>query len=324
MFGRKYKMMENRVAILDLGTNTFHLLIAELTEDSFRIIHKKKFPVRLGEGGINEGIITKSAEKRALSAIKEISGMLRDYNIFDVKAIATSAIRNASNGQKFLRKIKSRSGIDINVIDGSTEAEYIYYGVCQAIDIGDNPVLIMDIGGGSVEFIIANQHNIFWKKSFEIGAQRLFEEYHRHDPVTKNDLISLYQYLEIKLISLFDALHHYHPKTLIGCSGTFDTISDIYCLKNNIIKNPEDTEQPIEIRSFHHIHEDLIRKNIQERLAIPGMSPMRADMINMSSSLIHFIISQYNFERLRASNYSLKEGIISLILKKAQIQELSA
>ena len=272
MFGHNDILMNNKVAILDLGTNTFHVLIAELKEASFRIIHRKKFPVRLGADGINEGIINRKAEKRALSAIKEIKGLLKQYDARNIHAFATSAIRNASNGQTLLQKIKSQSGIEVRVIDGSTEAQYIYHGVRQAIDIGDSPVLIM----------------------------------------------------QVQLIPLFDALHQYHPKTLIGCSGTFDTLSDIYCLKKNIVKDPDHTECPIDLYEFYHIHEDLIHKNIQERLAIPGMSRMRADMITMSSSLVHFIVSNYHFERLRASSYSLKEGIISLIIEKAQIRELSA
>ncbi len=317
-------MTSNRIAILDLGTNTFHLLVAEIEGGSFTVVVRKKIPVKLGQGNINQGFINQEAEERALAAIKQISRILAAHEINEIRAIATSAIRNAANGRELIQKIKSISDLEVTVIDGDVEAEYIYYGVRQAISLGDYPVLIMDIGGGSVEFILANQHTIFWKRSFEIGAQRLYNDFQQHDPVVQKDVLRLYNYFYDSLKSLFEVLQQYHPRTLIGCSGTFDTLSDIYCIQKGIAKNLNDTERPINLDAFYDIHKAIMTRNLSDRLDIPGMSPMRADLITMSSSLIHFILSNHKFESLRASSYSLKEGIISLEIEKMLIRELSA
>jgi len=317
-------MKDNHIAILDLGTNTFHLLIALIRGDQYRIIRRKKFAVKLGEGGINKGIITEEAWERGISAIREIRELIDAHHINEIKAIATSAIRNASNGHAFIDALRTSAGINATIIDGDQEAEYIYYGVRQAIPIGDLPVLIMDIGGGSVEFILANQHEIFWKKSFEIGAQRLFDLFHRHDPVNGNDVLKLRNYLELILHPLVPLLNKFKPETLIGCSGTFETLGHIYCHRRNAHPIQNGREVPITREAFFSIHQMLISKNKSGRLAIPGMSPMRADLISMSSLLIHYMLTKFEFSHLKGSFYSLKEGILSEIVDHAQIVELSA
>jgi exopolyphosphatase/guanosine-5'-triphosphate,3'-diphosphate pyrophosphatase len=278
----------------------------------------------LGEGGINRGFITRDAWDRGITAIRKIHSVIQSCAVHEIRSFATSAIRNASNGLLFLKEIQSESGIIATVIDGNQEAEYIYYGVRQAIPIGIKPVLIMDIGGGSVEYIIANQHEIFWKRSFEIGAQRLYDLFHLDDPVRRENILNLNNYLELVLHPLGQALNKYQPESLIGCSGTFDTLREIYCLRKNLRKEKNKYDFHIDIHAFYSIHEEIISKNKAERLAIPGMSSMRADMIGMSSSLIYFILKKYPFTALKASSYSLKEGILSEIIDHAQIIEMSA
>jgi exopolyphosphatase/guanosine-5'-triphosphate,3'-diphosphate pyrophosphatase len=317
-------MQDSHIAILDLGTNTFHLLIAVIRDDHFTIIHREKFAVKLGEGGINRGIITDEAWNRGIMAIKKINPLIQSYQVKEIRSIATSAIRNACNGAQFLKAIQSVTGITAEAIDGNQEAEYIYYGVRQAILLGKKPSLIMDIGGGSVEYIIANQDEILWKKSFEIGAQRLHDLFHHHDPVKKEDILNLKNYLELALRPLSQALTKYQPETLIGCSGTFDTLREIYCIRNNIQKDKKPPEFSVDIKAFLSLHHEIIDKNKEERLAIPGMSPMRADMISMASSLIHFTLSKFPFRQLKTSSYSLKEGFLSEIVDHAQIIEMSA
>jgi exopolyphosphatase/guanosine-5'-triphosphate,3'-diphosphate pyrophosphatase len=317
-------MKDSHIAILDLGTNTFHLLIAVIADDHFRIIRRKKIAVKLGEGGINRRVITEEAWARGISAIHEIREIIDSYHVKEIRSIATSAIRNATNGAAFLDTLRAETGIDAVIIDGNLEAEYIYYGVRQAVPIGSRPVMIMDIGGGSVEFIVADQEEIFWKKSFEIGAQRLFDLFHKHDPVRDGDILRLKNYLELALHPLMPVINKYKPDTLIGCSGTFDTLGDIYCRRvpcQGIINRKE---IPINREAFFPIHQMLVTKNRAERLEIPGMSPMRADMISMSSLLIHYMLTKFDFAYLRGSAYSLKEGILSEIIDHARIVELSA
>ena len=317
-------MSGKKIAIVDLGTNTFHVLVAAIKGNDFEFLHREKLAVKIGEDGIMEGRISEQAFQRAVAASVHIKSILDRFNVTETKAIATSAIRGASNGQRLLKEIGDFAGIKASTIDGNIEAELIYQGVRLAIGLGNSPSLIMDIGGGSVEFILANQFQIFWKRSFDIGAQRLFDKFHRHDPVSKVELESLDDYLDQELTPLYNAIKKYNPDTLIGSSGTFETLSDIYCLRQNIRLETNDTEKPIDILFFHKIFKDIIKRNRVERLQIPGMSEMRADMISMAVALINRIISIHHFTQLRVSGYALKEGLLIKLINEKEIQELSA
>ena len=170
-------MKEGNFAVLDLGTNTFNILIVNIEKNVKTILHHDRVPVKIGKGGIQNNQIIEEACQRAKEALKQFRKLIDQYNvkIEDITAIATSAFRNAINGQALADEIKQETEIEIRIIQGEVEAELIYYGVKGAMKIGEETALIMDIGGGSVEFILCNENHIFWKKSYEIGAQRLLD-----------------------------------------------------------------------------------------------------------------------------------------------------
>ena len=171
--------MNSRIAIVDMGTNTFHLLLAETHEDGSRIIHRDRLAVKIGKGGINQGRITEPAMNRALVAMQSFRNTIDQHGISEIYAFGTSAFRNAINKDEIARRIRELTGIDVHIIAGNEEAMYIYECVKAALGLGEERSLIVDIGGGSVEFIIGNADEIFWMQSLETGAQRLLERYHR-------------------------------------------------------------------------------------------------------------------------------------------------
>jgi exopolyphosphatase / guanosine-5'-triphosphate,3'-diphosphate pyrophosphatase len=170
----------------------------------------------------------------------------------------------------------------------------------------------MDIGGGSVEFIIGNEKEIFWSHSFEIGGQRLVEKFHKHDPILPTEIENLFQFFSSELTSLFDALKIYQPNQLIGSSGTFDTLSDIYCMRNNLPLR-DLPETPLTINAFEEIYEELLVKDRAARMQIQGMIELRVEMIVVACCLIKFLLSNYSFQQIRVSSYSLKEGVLASI-----------
>lgn len=266
--------------------------------------------MRIGEGGISQGYITEAAIQRALKALARFKEVITAEGIEKAFATATSAIRNAKNGLELTEKIYNELGIEVRIISGDEEAETIYYGVKKAVPLTDELVLIMDIGGGSIEFIIGNSSEILWKKSFEIGGQRLIDQFHKHDPIVEGEIKKLEQYLAVQLKSLFEACDRFKPKTLVGSSGTFDTLADIYMLANKIEKNPLDTELPFTLTAFEGIYEKMISLNRAERMLVPGMIEMRVDMIVVASVLINFVINKVGTQNIRVSSYALKEGVL--------------
>ncbi|MAE86975.1 MAG: exopolyphosphatase [Flammeovirgaceae bacterium] len=299
-----------KVAVIDMGTNTFHLIIVEVEKDDFKIVYREKTAVKIGEKGINHGMITDDAIDRALKTLTKFKEVIEEEQVEQVFATATSAIRNAQNGKGLVALIKEETGIQTRIISGIQEAEYIYYGVNKALKIGDQPSLIMDIGGGSIEFVIGTTREILWRQSFEIGGQRMVEKFHKHDPMVQEDKVALIEYLESNLQELFEACSQFSPKTLIGSSGTFDTLSDIYSLKANVEREKDATEYPLTIDAFMEIYHEMIIKGREERLAIPGMIPLRVDMIVVACELVNYIIHKLELTNIRVSAYALKEGVL--------------
>jgi len=312
-----------RKAVIDLGTNTFHLFIVEINEVELKVLYKEKIAVKLGQNGISKGKIANDAKKRALHTLGIYKGIIDQFEVKEVLGIATSAIRNAKNGKDLVNETKAQTGIEIRVIDGDREAELIYNGVKAAMDLGEENKLIMDIGGGSVEFIIGNQNDILWKQSFEIGAQRLLDQFHAVDPMPAESLDEIFEFLDRELAPLRAAIKAFRPKELIGCSGTFDTLCAIYDESNGDRNTTKKIVQSLPFDAYRDIHRNLLIKNKEERLQIPGMVSMRVDMIVVASCLISYVTEHIESDQIFASSYALKEGLLYESEQKPIAQTLS-
>lgn len=303
----------SNVAIIDMGTNTFHLLIAEMSARP-RILVREREAVKVGKGGIHQRVITEHGFARAIDTLKKFKTTIDQYEVSKTLAFGTSAIRNASNGKDLIESIRTHTGIDARIIDGDEEADLIYRGVRSALDLGAEHSLILDIGGGSCEFIFGNNHGVQWKKSFDIGGQRLLEQFQRHDPIHPDEVAELENFLKNELSSLTEPLKKFNPTTLVGVSGTFDTLSEMFCHRNNLPYYPEDSETPFDIRAFSSIYKDLLTNDRAGRMALAGMIDMRVDMIVVACVLVNLILSINTFNNIRVSSYSLKEGVLASLL----------
>ncbi len=299
-----------RKAVIDLGTNTFHLFIVEIDNRSLKTLYKEKIAVKIGQNGISKGKIAKDAVKRAIHTLEIFKTVIDQFEVTDVRGVATSAIRNAQNGKDVINKIAEKTGIHIDIISGDLEAELIFEGVKAAMKMSDENQLVMDIGGGSVEFIIGNQKEILWKRSFEIGAQRLLDKFHVNDPIPADAVDEMFALLSTELSALEEALKHHKPMGLIGCSGTFDTLLEIYLKRIRKERRLESTTFKLPIKDYHSIHRELLIKDKSERLEIPGMVSMRVDMIVVASCLISFVIEHLDIKNITACTYALKEGLL--------------
>ncbi|TYZ13270.1 phosphatase [Hymenobacter lutimineralis] len=309
-----------RLALIDMGTNTFHLLIVELPEPRHQepvVLLRTKVGVKLGEGGISRGEIAPEPYARALHTLAAFQEEIELHQVTEVRATATSAMRVARNGPELVQEIFEQTGIRVEVIPGDREAELIAKGIRQAVPLGPATHLLMDIGGGSVEFILANADSIFWKQSFEIGAQRLLDKFFHHDPLTEADIQAEKAYLADVLTPLSAAIATHAPVALVGASGTFDTLCDLQAARNG---QPELVGKAapattISGASFRASYAQLTSLNHAGRLALPGMTPLRADMIVVACVLIDFVLDTYQLSGITASSYALKEGLLAELLE---------
>jgi exopolyphosphatase / guanosine-5'-triphosphate,3'-diphosphate pyrophosphatase len=305
-----------RIAILDFGTNTFNLLITEVSaEKKLHVLHTSKEAVKLGEGGITKKIITEAAFKRGMAAIERHLERVREFNVSKIYAFATSAIRDASNGRDFIHAVHEKFDIYVLIIPGEREAEMIYRGVRLSIQMEEKPWLILDIGGGSNEFIIANKKEIFWKHSFNLGMARLLESFSPSDPISPDQVKKLSEYLKTELKELFDAVKEHKPEVLLGASGSFETISALlghmFPGKYASHANPS---REIFYEDYLILHGILLKSTIEERRQMQGMEPVRVEMIVLASIFIQISLQECGIRRILQSDYALKEGVIAEIL----------
>jgi exopolyphosphatase/guanosine-5'-triphosphate,3'-diphosphate pyrophosphatase len=303
------------VAILDLGTNTFNLLVKNI--QSGEVLLNTKIAVKLGEGGIDVNTITPAAFARGIDALKAHQKSIATYHVDATYAFATSAIRTAANGQDFVLAAKREAGVTVNVISGEQEAELIYYGVQQAVNLSENCSLIVDIGGGSTEFILCNAGEIFWKESYLLGSSRLKEHFKLGDPISTEEIQRMEAYLTAELTGLFEAVNTYKPVELIGSSGSFDTLASMifahFDQENPLLQGH--ANYTFARSEYHLIAQKMLRSTFEERLNTPGMLPMRADLMPMACILINFLLNHIEVKALKLSTYALKEGVSALLNK---------
>ena len=294
------------------------MLIVEVSPDkSYQQVFQTKISVKLAEGGMNKGFIAPIPFQRGIDALKTHKHTIEKYKVPNILAFATSAIRGASNGDEFVLKAKQEIDIDIQVISGDKEAELIYYGVRSAVKMDDQTSLIIDIGGGSTEFIIANKEKVFWKQSFLLGAARLLEMFAPADPISENEIKIINDYLHKELQPLFEAVKKYPITELIGSSGSFDSLAEMVAHKfytPSILDNK--TEFTFNLDDCVIIYESILRSTNAERIQMKGLVAMRVDMIVISSILVHFIIASLDIQKMRLSTYSLKEGVLYEVMNK--------
>lgn len=300
---------KNRYGVIDLGTNTFHLLIIEKSFDgkSNEIFRERVF-IKLASEGIET--IGTAPFQRGLDTMLHFHQILQKYQVANVRAIGTAALRTASNGADFVQLIFQETGIQIELIDGKEEARLIYQGVKEAFTLHEEKVLIMDIGGGSVEFIIANQSGIKWSQSFPIGVAVLFKSFHKSDPITTTEVQQINTQLTKTLAPLFKALQKYPVDQLIGASGTFDVLELFLSEENN-----SSLHASVPLNSYAHFSKKLIHTTVPERLALQRLPDSRADLIVVALVLIDFVIKAADINSIITSAYAMKEGVLAEMME---------
>ena len=293
-------------AVIDLGTNTFHLLIADLSFEEPKILYKTNLPVKLGEGRINENIIIPEAFTRGIEALKGFKKEIDQHNVAQIRAIATSAIRSATNGNEFVNAAALQAGINITVINGDQEATYIYNGV-KATGVIDATSLIIDIGGGSTEFILCNQSKVLWKRSYNLGAARLQQAYFHSDPISQQDQQAIRKKLEAELTALKTVCAEHKPLQLIGSAGAFETYATMIYeeLDVKVLKS-----LPIDLERYGALSQQLINSTNQQRQNLKGLIKLRVDMIVIASLLTNYVLEMIKPEKLSLSTYDLKMGVL--------------
>jgi exopolyphosphatase/guanosine-5'-triphosphate,3'-diphosphate pyrophosphatase len=301
-------------AIIDLGTNTFKLLVCTRQEGRLRVIYREELPVYLGRGGIEQGVIAPEAFERGMEALRTYLNTAHTHGATKVQGFGTSALRHARNGKEFAQRAKDELGIAISIIPGAEEAGLILEGVRQAVLLGDAPTLVMDIGGGSTEFILANASSSQWERSFELGVTRLRERFPCTDPMPLADEERIGAHLDDRLAPLYAQLDRHRPHLLVGSAGSFDTLATMITAAKGGSLDDAATTLHFDVDTFLELKDRLMHMDRQQRMAVPGLPEHRVDTIPYALVQIHRVLLAGEFHAMAWSRYALKEGAAARLM----------
>jgi exopolyphosphatase/guanosine-5'-triphosphate,3'-diphosphate pyrophosphatase len=297
-----------KFAVIDCGTNTFHLLIAQpKPEGGFTTVYRERRFIKLAEDGIQR--ISENAYQRALSALETYAQKINEYQVAATRVSGTAALRTAENGPQFVAEVKAKTGLEIAIIPGKEEAQLIYEGVRQAIGPQEAPWMVMDIGGGSVEFIIVDQTGVKWFESFPVGVAVLYKKLHQTEPISSIEIEQTQLFLKSKLVELELALSRFPTHHLVGAAGTFDVIANIL---GTIKPTPHCDE--VALDGFENLYQQIIAANQEERHTMADIPDDRADMIVVAMILVKLVLKIAKVEKLTVSRFSMKEGMLDRML----------
>jgi exopolyphosphatase/guanosine-5'-triphosphate,3'-diphosphate pyrophosphatase len=308
-----------RLASIDAGTNTFRLLIADVSNNGkIKPLLIKRIITRMGERLEINGNLTSQAQKRGFKALKSFSQNIEEYQVKEVLGIATSAFRKAKNAIKYLEKVKYDLGIELKIIDKLEEGNLMFKGVKGAINFNKQNQLIFDIGGGSTEFVLAEEKIPKNINSLDLGVVYITENFLKNDPPLNIELHKLENFISTKLIFLKEyyeknKLSHLIQKDKLNIVGTAGTPTTLAAIDQKMtIYNPEKINNySIKKNRIQDIFKELIQMTAIERKSLPGLESGREDLIISGIMIIINILELFSSDNLIISDAGILEGILS-------------
>ena len=299
-----------KIAVIDLGTNGFRLYIAEtLHKGHFHIIHRESNDLKLASEGIHH--IGEAPFERGLAAMRHFSTVLKKYDVHKLRAFGTAALRIADNSQDFMDTVKRETGIAIDLISGAREAELIYLGMRMSIPpekaglaLNVEPVVMIDVGGGSVEFIISNTEGVLWAHSFNIGVAILKQKFHIHDPIIETEIVDIENFLDEAASDFLHKIEEFKPKIPIIACGTIDFMVKI--LRGGYEKPYFELDRP----TYDYFYNQWISLSENDLYQQPDIPKDKVEMLAVSLILMDWVLKKMNSSTLIASANSMKAGIL--------------
>lgn len=298
------------IASIDIGSNTVRLLILQPeAPESFREIDSARRITRLGEGMDSKKRLAPEPMEATLRVLEEFRGICGKYGDIPIRAVATSAVREAENKEQFLQQALARTGIVIEAISWEEEARLTLEGVFWKIPHQNRRILIFDIGGGSTEFILSEGSQIAGSLSTPLGVVRLTEKFISQHPVLDSDYANLTAHIQSVLSDVKNQLPQIHPEIAIGTAGTVTTLA---ALDQNIY--PYDPEKihgvSLSRNRIQRIQDDLKAKSLAQRLLLKPLERGREDLIIAGVAIVLETLRTFGCPDLLVSEHSLREGII--------------
>ena len=299
-----------KIGTIDIGTNSMRLLIADYENKIIK--NRKKYinTTRIGQGVDQEGYITEEALERNLKALKEFADKCVEENCEKVYCMGTSALRDSKNGQEFVDRAKELTNIDVKIICGEEESNLGFLGVLEgAGGAKSKDILVLDIGGGSTEFIVGNEDGIKFCKSENVGALRMTEKFITTDPISDEEFNNMSMFIEDTISSTLEKIKDINISKLVGIGGAITSLSamnqqlEVYSMEkvHNSVVSKKDLEK---------ILQNLKKMTLSDKKTIKGLQPKRADIITAGVKILHIIMEKLEIEEIMISEYDNLEGLM--------------
>lgn len=305
-----------KIGTIDIGTNSMRLLTAIYKDE--KIIDRKKYvnTTRIGQGVDDKGYISREVIDRNIEALKEFKAICDSEGCDYIYCMGTSALRDSKNAGDFINLAKKETGIDVEVITGDRESNLGFLGVLEGVEKEDSEeILVVDIGGGSTEFIVGNQDGVNFCKSENIGALRLTEKFLKTEIVSEQELNDTVEFINKTIENTINTIKGRNIKKLVGIGGTITSVSAI--------------NQKLEIYSMEKVHNSKICKKevdeilqmlknmtLEDKKRLNGLQPKRADIITAGVVILDMIMEKLELNEIIVSEYDNLEGLMCQMAKK--------
>ena len=314
-----------RIAAIDIGTNSVHMIVVRVRTDlSFEVIDREKAMVRLGAGGLDGRALTSEAMTAALQALSKFKRIAESHRVDEILAAATSATREARNGGEFLARVERETGIRTRVISGVEEARLIHQAAVYGVAVAGGRAVVIDIGGGSVEITLGTTTSVQLARSFKIGAIRLTERLVRSDPLSDRDERRMVKHVVGEIDRYCDQIVTAGFDRVIGTSGTILSIGAVAATAARGAPPSELRNLHILAKQIRRLRKTVVELDLEQRLAMPGLDPRRADLIVAGTVLLDTILRRLGAEELTLCDLALREGLVLdyIRLNRRQIAQI--
>ena len=305
---------QHRFASIDIGTNTILLLIAETVQGKLNPLFERETVVRLGEGLKKNGVILPAAMQRGYETLKEYLGCCRAWNVRDIFAVGTSVLRDARNSGDFCRRVQEGLHLNIDVISGEEEASLSYLAVAKDVGKTPRPILVVDVGGGSTEFILGERERVLEWVSLPLGLVRFTEQFLISDPVREEEWDRM---VDVIKASLSEIPHPSKPFSMVSVGGTGTTLASVQLRLKEFA--PERIHHLILSKEAIQNQLALYRsKTLEGRKTIPGLPLDRADVILAGATILYLAMEELGCPSAMISTHGVRYG---LLYQKLKLQE---
>lgn len=301
-----------RIGAIDIGTNSMRLLIADYKDGN--LLNREKFvnTTRIGEGVDKKGYISQEAIQRNIDGLIDFNRMCKDRKCEKVYCIGTSALRDSKNGDDFIQLAKNKADIDVEIISGKEESTLGFIGVAEGLTDRlkeEESILVLDIGGGSTEFILGNLKGIKFNKSENIGAVRMTEKFLKADPISEEEFKSMIRFIEEQINDTIEFLKNKKIDKVVGIGGTITSISAINQeLETYSMEKIHNSS--VDIEEVEKILQNLKKMTLNDKKNLKGLQPKRADIITSGVKILQVIMKKIEIKNIIVSEYDNLEGLI--------------